>query len=190
MYWVMLFFLWQDTPARQFEGERLQQLLGLRRVYVDKLSGDNPEPIRDMLIAAVQNSGLFIVTENPDRADAFLRGTADNFTYTDTFQSSEGIGARSSASVNTGTSSRTTARRGVAGAVSVDDRDSVRIHERKQESRASLRLVNRDGDVLWSTTQESLGAKFKGAAADVAEKVAQRLLADYERARRASAAKP
>jgi hypothetical protein len=186
--WLLLLFLWQETPAGQFEVERLRQLLGLRRVYVDKLSGDNPEPIRDMLIAAIQNARLFIVTENPERADAFLRGTADNFIYTDVFQSSEGIGARTSASVSTGTSTRN--RRGISGAASVDDREALRIQERRQESRASLRLVNRDGDVIWSTTQESIGAKFKGAPADVAEKVAQRLLLDYEQARRASAAKP
>ena len=29
--------------------------------------------------------------------------------------------------------------------------------------------VNKDGDVIWSTTQESLGAKFRGASADVGE---------------------
>lgn len=190
MPWLFLLLLWQDTPARQFEGERLQQLLGLRRIYIDKLSGDNPEPIRDMLIASIQNARLFIVTENAEKADAFLRGTADNFVYIDTFQSSDGIGARTSGSLSTGTTTRSSNRRAISGSASVDDRDSLRIQERRQESRASLRLVNRDGDVLWSTTQESLGAKFRGAPADVAEKVAQRLLEDYERARRASAAKP
>jgi hypothetical protein len=39
--------------------------------------------------------------------------------------------------------------------------------------------------VLWSTTQESLGAKFRGASADVAGKVTRQLLKDYEAARQA-----
>jgi hypothetical protein len=49
---------------------------------------------------------------------------------------------------------------------------------------ASVRLVSRDGDVIWSTTQESKGAKFRGSSADVADKVVRRLTEDYERARK------
>lgn len=33
-----------------------------------------------------------------------------------------------------------------------------------------------EGDVVWSTTQESRGGKYKGAEADAAEKVAKELL--------------
>jgi hypothetical protein len=39
--------------------------------------------------------------------------------------------------------------------------------------------VNKDSDVLWSTTQESNGAKFRGASADVADKITRRLVADF-----------
>jgi hypothetical protein len=60
----------------------------------------------------------------------------------------------------------------------------MRIQERKHEASASVRLVNRDGDVIWSTTQESQGAKFRSASADVAEKIARQLSQDLERARR------
>jgi hypothetical protein len=44
--------------------------------------------------------------------------------------------------------------------------------------------VNKDGDVLWSTTQESNGAKFHGASADVADKIAKQLVAEYEKVKR------
>jgi len=37
--------------------------------------------------------------------------------------------------------------------------------------------VNKDGDVIWSTTQESLGGRFRGASADVADKITRQLLA-------------
>ena len=69
--------------------------------------------------------------------------------------------------------------------VGVDE--SSRSTERKHEATAAIRLVNRDGDVVWSTTQESQGAKFRGASADVAEKVVRQLVADIEKARRAPA---
>jgi len=45
-------------------------------------------------------------------------------------------------------------------------------------------LVNKDGDVMWSTTQESNGAKFRGASADVADKITRQLTADLERVRK------
>ena len=35
---------------------------------------------------------------------------------------------------------------------------------------AAVRLVNKDGDVIWSTTQESQGGKFRRASTDVADR--------------------
>jgi len=67
--------------------------------------------------------------------------------------------------------------------VGVGDKDSTDIRERKHEAMATVRLVNKDGDVIWSTTQESDGAKFRGASADVADKIARQLTADVERVR-------
>jgi hypothetical protein len=46
------------------------------------------------------------------------------------------------------------------------------------DARASVRLVNSDGDVIWTTTQESKGAKYKGASADVANKIVKQLIWD------------
>jgi len=34
--------------------------------------------------------------------------------------------------------------------------------------------------VIWSTTQESPGAKFRGASADVAAKIAHQLIIDFD----------
>lgn len=48
----------------------------------------------------------------------------------------------------------------------------------------AVRLVSADGDVIWTTTQESRGAKYKGASADVADKIAKQLLHDLEKAER------
>jgi len=47
-----------------------------------------------------------------------------------------------------------------------------------------VRLVNKEGDLIWATTQESNGAKFRGSSADVADKITRKLLEDLDRAQR------
>ncbi len=49
------------------------------------------------------------------------------------------------------------------------------------DARIAARLVSVDGDVLWSTTKESKGAKYKGASADVADEVVKQLMHDLEK---------
>jgi len=174
------------------------QLLAIRRVYVDRLSGgETAGQMRDMIIASLENSRLFVITENPDRADAVLRGSAEDLVFNDTFQYSEGLTARAQTGTSSGSSegaavgsNRTSSsvRGSLSLGASVGEQESGRTVERKHEANAAVRLVNKDGDVIWSTTQESLGGKFRGASADVAEKITRQLLIDYEHAKRLSAA--
>lgn len=156
-------------------------LLSVKRIHVEKLNGESSAQIRDMLINALQACKLFVVTENPDKADAVLRGSAEDLIYTETFDSRDGVDAR--ATLGSGGSSRAGGRRipGVSLGVGVDE--STRSTERKHEASVAVRMVNRDGDVVWSTTQESNGAKFRGASADVVEKVVRQLVADVQKAR-------
>lgn len=157
-----------------------QKLTEVKRICVDTLSGGATATyIRDMLIAALQNGGAFVITENAANADAVLKGSAEDLVFTDTFYSRDGITARASAGNIPG-----------AGAISkrlpslaISDTEAQRTSERKHEAFATVRLVNKQGDVIWSTTQESLGAKFRGASADVADKVVKVLLADIEKNR-------
>ena len=149
-------------------------LLSVQRIYVDQLKGESAPQIRDMIINALQGTKVFVITENPDKADATLRGSAEDLIYTDTFQSSEGI--RASAALGSGALGSRVGSRGVSA--SVGDEESTRIAERKHEATAAIRLVSKDGDVIWATTQESQGAKFRGASADVADKVVRQLMAD------------
>ena len=168
------------------EAEQLP-LLGIRRVYIEQLTGDQSDSqIHDMIINSLQAAGLFVVTEKPDKADALLRGSAEDTVFSDSFQTSEGVNAR--ASVNTGTgASKGIASRRAAASVGVGLNESEKITERKHEAIAAVRLVDVTGDVIWATTQESLGAKFKGASADVADKIVKQLIADIEKARRSQA---
>ena len=161
---------------------QLDELVGIKRVYVERFGGgEGSEQIRDMVIATIQRTNLFALTENPERADALLRGSAEDLIFTENFQSSEGVtaglgrnGSYSSYRSNSGS---------ILPSISIGDHESVHKQERRHEASASVRLVSRDGDVLWSTIQESQGAKFRSAAADVAERISRQLEADYAKAR-------
>lgn len=160
---------------------RAQDLLTLKRVYVERLTGgESADQLRELIIASLHNSKLFVLTEESEKADAFLRGAAEDLIYTDQFQSADSLTMRATVGA-TRTSSAVGTR---STGVSVGENESVNIHERKHEAMASVRLVNKDGDVIWSTTQESGGAKFRGASVDVAEKITRQLVADFEKARR------
>lgn len=171
--------LWQASPPT----EPPENLLGVRRLYIDKFGGgESASQIRDMIISGLHQAGLFIITENPEKADALLRGSGEDLVFTDVYQNSESLNARANLGLGRGSSSRTRDY-GSAGA-GIGETESTRIQERKHEASASVRIVSRSGDVLWSTTQESQGAKFRSASADVAGKIARQLAADLEKARR------
>jgi len=162
-----------------------QTLLSVKRIYVAQLTGGAAaDALRALIIASLDSTKLFVLTDNPERADAILKGAADDKSFTDTFDSDESLSSRTNGGKSTGglSSSRSTLTAGLA----VGDNESHHIKERKHEAYASVRLCNRDGDVLWSTSQESLGAKFRGASADVAAKIARQITLDMDQARRAS----
>jgi len=165
---------------------RAEELLGLKRVHVERLTGgESADQLRELIIASLHNSKLFVLTEDPEKADAFLRGAAEDLIYTDQFQSSDSLTLRATtgAGARSANSSALANLASRSAGVSLGDNESVNIHERKHEAMASVRLVNKDGDVIWSTTQESGGAKFRGASADVAEKITRQLVEDFARAK-------
>lgn len=163
------------------------ELTLIRRLYIDKFGGgETASQVRDMVIAALVRTRLFIVTENPERADAILRGSAEDLVFTDLFQTSDGVSARTGILLGRG-SSNSRNRESVGLQAGVGDQESTRIQERKHEASASVRIVNKDGDVLWSTTQESQGGKFRSASADVADKIARALQVEWEKGKPPSA---
>ncbi len=170
-------------------GDTLVRLLEIRRVFVDRLGGgEAAAQVRDMIISSLQASKLFVITENESRADAFLRGSAEDLIFTDTFASSDNVNARVYAGAGSDPDRTAANRRSRSLGITVGEDESTRIAERKHEASASVRIVARDGDVIWSTTQESSGGKFRGAGADVADKITRQLVKDYEEAKRRRAA--
>jgi hypothetical protein len=173
----------QDPPApAAIEEAGLRQLRVVRKVYVDRITGgETASQMRDILISSLEGAKLFILTENQERADAVLRGAAEDLVFTEQHSSSDSLNA----GANLGMTGRTAHGSGGSnGGLGLGESESDHSSERRHEALAAVRLVNKEGDVIWSTTQESLGAKFHGASADVADKITARLKEDFERARK------
>jgi altronate dehydratase len=147
------------------------KLLTVTRIYVDDFGADPvAKQIQAMVVNSISESKRFIITENKEKADAILKGTA----LEKTSQESHSYKDKAAA---------------VSGFSGVAADDSSAGTETIHDARVAVRLVAADGDVIWSTTQESRGAKYKGASADVADKVIKRLMSDLERMRASTAGK-
>ena len=187
MPWILCALLFftpfiEQTP----EDKSAQQLSKVRRIYIAILTGgDEALEIRDLLMTSLHNSKQFIITEDEDKADAILKGAGDDDVYTDTFQSSDGIDAHTQFGIGSseGLRNYSSSSSNHSGGLSIGENESRRDEERKHEAIATVRLVSKDGDVIWSATAESQGAKFMGASADVADKIAKRLVSDYKAAK-------
>lgn len=176
MIWVLALALAQDLDSEK-------EIARIKRVHVDRFTpGDGSEQIRDLLIAALQRSKLFIVTENAERADAFLRGGGEDSIFNEEFQFREGLNARVGAGLGRGTGVRSSGANAQAAA---SDDESQRLSERRHEALATVRLVNKDGDVLWAITKESRGSKVKAATVDLVERIVEQLKLDLTSARAA-----
>lgn len=183
LYTVLFFSPYlEQTPEEQ----AAEQLSKVRRIYIAILTGgDDALQIRDLLMTSLHNSKQFVITEEEDKADAVLKGAGCDDVFTDTFQSSEGINAHTQIGMGSseGLRNYSSSSSNHSGALSIGENDSRRSEERKHEALATVRLVTKDGDVIWSATAESFGAKFLGASADVADKIAKRLVSDYKAAK-------
>ena len=179
-----------EAAEPSLKDAQLLKLLDIKAIYVDPLNGTGSEEIRDMLIGSLHRTGLFLVVEDEERADAFVRGAAEDLIYSDYYTSRDGLNVRGSASSSERESGESQYS---AASFGIGDTESSSRRQRRHEALAAVRLVLRNGEVIWSATQESSGAKYKGAGADVADKVAKELVAAFSRAekvRRMVNAKP
>jgi hypothetical protein len=174
------------------EADTLRQLLTVRRVYVDRFSGgETAAQMRDMIINGLEGSKLFVITENQEKADAILRGSGEDLVFNETHSTSDNLNVHSNMSTSDSDEdtslrggTRTYDRVGKSMGLGAGEGESRHSVERRHEANAAVRLVSKDGDVIWSTTQESMGGKFRGASADVADKITKRLTEDYDRAQK------
>jgi curli biogenesis system outer membrane secretion channel CsgG len=181
----------EAKAAPKIDPEIAEKLLKVRRIYVDSFGEDNvSKQLQAMVINALDASKRFIITENKEKADAILKGSALEKTSQEFHALGEGaaagvaVGAHSgsvSGSVVGGTGSISGSHSGGFAAKTMAAEDTVASTETINDARLAVRLVAADGDVIWTTTQESKGAKYKGASADVADKVVKQLLRDLEK---------
>jgi hypothetical protein len=161
-------------------------LLTMKRVFIDRFGGgETASQMRDMVISSLQSSGLFTLTENSERADVILKGSGEDLVFTEQHSTSDSLDLHANANSGTATTGLSTSHSGAG--VGVGQHETSHLIERKHEASVSVRLVTRDGDIIWSTSKESQGGKFRGASADVADKILKQLLQDVEKARASSA---
>lgn len=163
-------------------------LVKIKRIYVDSF-GDDPisKEMQSMIVSALVGSKRFLVTENRERADAVLKGVAleKSSQEVHAFGESTAVGGAAGGhhgEVNgtildgSGTISGSSSGGFVAHHMGISD--SSLNTETIDHARVAIRLVDTDGDVIWTTTQESKGAKYKGASADAADMCIKQLLRD------------
>jgi hypothetical protein len=134
-------------------------LLKVKRIYVDSFGDDVvSRDLQSTVVSSLVAAKRFKVTENRDRADAILKGVALEKTSQELHSYGEGT---------------------AVGQAAISD--SSTHTETLNEAKLSIRLIDPDGDVIWTTTQESKGGKYKGASADVADKCVKQLLRDMDK---------
>lgn len=180
-----------QSSVSSTDAELAGKVLKVRRIYVESFGDDKTSKIlQAMVINSLAASKRFIVTENKDKADAVLKGTAIEKTSQEVHASGESTAVAGAAGAISGSANRSSASvtgASVAHAASIED--SVLATETIDRAAVAVRLVAADGDLIWATTQESKGAKFKGASADVADKVVKQLLHDIEKMEKVSSDK-
>jgi curli biogenesis system outer membrane secretion channel CsgG len=178
------------TPAKQSDTDPTA-LLKVKRIYVDSFGDDAiSKELQAMIVSSLVATQRFKVTENRERADVILKGVALEKTSQElhAYGESTAVGGASgsshgdiSGSVVNGNGAISGSSNGGFVARHMGTSDSSVNTETINEARIAIRIVNPDGDVIWTSTQESKGAKYKGASADVADKCVKQLLRDVEK---------
>jgi hypothetical protein len=174
-----------QTPAKSApEAAPSARLAAVKRLCVQPLGDDAISlQVREMVIAKLFESRRFSLTENCDKADFVLKGTVTERSDRAFRSETESLGAR--ASVAGSESERSgAARTGTSASASagLDARETLTSSEAKQQAAVTLRLVDKDGEILWAFSSESTGGKTKGAIGDAADRAVARLLRDIQRA--------
>lgn len=141
------------------------RLLQVKRVCVQNFGDDAlGVQVREMVIAKLFESKRFSLTENCEKAEFALKGTViekGEFSQRGEQEGASGIGG-----------------------------ERLYSTDQKKHATVTLRLVDKDGEILWASSQESTGGKTKGAIADAADRAVRKFLRDIERAEKQNSASP
>jgi len=180
-----------SSGGTTLDPEIATKLLKVRRIYVESFGDDAiSKQLQAMVIDSLAKSKRFILTENKDKADAVLKGAGLEKTAQEFHSIGEGTTVATAAGAehgevsgnwSGGTGSISGSSNGGFIAKKLGTSDSQASTETVNDARLAVRLVFTDGDVIWTTTKGSKGAKYKGASADVADQIVKQLLWDLDK---------
>ena len=199
---LLLFVLQNPTAAPQQQGaaavaksvepapalDKSKALSKVRRIYVENFgTSEAAQQLQAMVIDSLTASKRLTVTEDKAKADSILKGFGGEKSSQEVhaYGSSTSVATAAgghSGSISGSNGSISGHHSGAFGAAASGIDDSSVNTETIDSAKASVRLINADGDVIWTSTQESRGAKYKGASADVADKIVKQLIRDMEKA--------
>ncbi len=156
------------------------RLLQVKKVCIGQFGVDAlGAQARETIIATLFESKRFILTDADDckeiEADFTLKGSVTEQREQTHRSESEGVSFGEHASSSDRISSS-------SGGMQGGSHESLSSTETKEHAVVTLRLVNKEGEILWAISHESTGGKTKGAIGDAADRAARRLLRDIERA--------
>ena len=136
------------------------RLSQIKRVCVQNFGSDVlGQQVQEIVIAKLFESKQFSLTEDCSRADYVLKGSVTERTSQLPRSESEGFSAGSGSA-----------------------HESLSSSETKTQAVVTLRIVDKEGEIIWATIQESPIGKSKGAVTLAAEQAVRKLLRDKERA--------
>jgi curli biogenesis system outer membrane secretion channel CsgG len=179
------------APQKQMESETATELMKVRRIFVESFGDDatSKQP-HDMLITSLSESKRFIVTENKEKADAIFKGSGLEKTSQEYHAISEAAAAGGASgghagsidgTASGGNASITGSSHGSFHSSSAAAAESHASTNTVNDARRAVRLVSLDGDVIWTASKESKGAKYKGSSADVADQIVKQLIWDLDK---------
>lgn len=179
-----------SAPSKDADADSTT-LLKVKRIFVESFGDDVvSKELQSMIVSSLVASKRFKVTENREHADAVLKGVALEKTSQElhAYGESTSVGTAGGGSQGSVSGSVINGNGSISGSSSggfiarhMGTSDSSVNTETINEAHLAIRLVNSDGDVIWTSTQESKGGKYKGASADVADKCVKQLLKDVAR---------
>ena len=157
-----------------------EQLLRVKRICVQNMGADVLGiQVQEMVIARLFESKRFSLTENCERADYVLKGSITERSTREFRSESEGIDFGERVQVDSS-----------SGHAAGGTRETLASSTAKERAAVTLRLVDKDGEILWATSQESAEGKTKGAIGAAADQAVRRFLRDIEKAEKQTKATP
>lgn len=176
-------------PAAEPDSPPDARLLTIKRICVQSFGADAlGVQAQEMVIAKLFESKRFALTENCDRADFVLKGSVTERNERAARSESEGIGftARGSASARDTDGASGSA----SSTLSANTYEALSSSGYKQSAAVTLRIVDKDGEILWAVSMESEQGKTRSAIGEAADRAVRRFLRDIQRAASPPASSP